>query len=42
MRDASGMTAMIGLIVLLYALGTVWIQWVMKSVALAFVSLMSF
>jgi hypothetical protein len=42
MRDASGVTALVGLIVLLYAVGTLWIQSIMTSVAQAFNSLMSF
>jgi hypothetical protein len=42
MRDASGVTALVGLVVLLYALGTFWIQWIMKSVTLAFSSLVMF
>jgi hypothetical protein len=42
MRDASGVTGLIALIVLLYAMGALWIQWILKSVGLAFASLLSF
>jgi hypothetical protein len=42
MRDASGVTALIGVIVLFYAIGALWIQRVMESVALAFKALLIF
>jgi hypothetical protein len=42
MRDASGVTALIALVVLFYAMGAFWIQRVMESVALAFKSLLTF